>query len=48
MKASINQLGNKVGTSLTTGEEVELGITLYSSMKAVIIYHRPSTNMLTM
>jgi hypothetical protein len=48
MEVGINQLGKKIGTSLTTGEEAELGITLYSSMQAVIVYHRPSTNTLTM
>jgi hypothetical protein len=47
-EAGINQLGNKTGTCLTIGEEVELAITLYSSMQRVIIYHMPSNNTLTM
>jgi hypothetical protein len=46
MEVGINQLGNKVGKGLTTGEEAELGITRYSSVQAMIVYHRPSTNTL--
>jgi hypothetical protein len=48
MEAGIDQLGNKEGTCLTTGEEVELGITHYSGVQTTIVYHRPSTNTLTM
>jgi hypothetical protein len=49
MEAGINQLDNKMGKKvLTTGEEAELGITRYSSMQTTILYHRPSTNTLTM
>jgi positive regulator of sigma E activity len=49
MEAGINQLGKKKWQKgLTVGGEVELGITHYSSVKAMIVYHMPSTNMLTM
>jgi hypothetical protein len=48
MEYGINQLGNKTRISLTTGEEADLGITYYSSMQTTILYHKPSTNTLTM
>jgi hypothetical protein len=49
IEVGINQLDNKMEKKvLSTGEEVELGITRYSSMQTMILYHRPSTNTLTM
>jgi hypothetical protein len=48
MEAGINKLEKKTEKVLTTGEEVDLGITRYSSMRMTIVYHGPSTNTLTM